>query len=288
MITVYLNGGLSNQMFNYAAARALAVKYQTEVRLDLRWFDQEFGPGSTQRFYELEAFTFPRRTYRASKIERFLQRQNVLPVFRENNFNVVTGVSDSINYDPSFESVPDGARLYGYFHSYKYFQNIEDIIRQDFEWVKPARGKNKKLLDKIIADRSSVSVHIRRGDYVHHPVMAKVHGALSINYYMEALGLVKKSIKNPHLYVISDDPDWCKQHIKLPAPTTYVDHNSDGTEDMRLMKSCRHNILANSSFSWWSAWLNTNPKKIIVAPKQWQADSKQTFNDLIPPNWHRL
>lgn len=278
MIVIKLVGGLGNQMFQYAAARSLAERNNTNVILDLAWFNQEFDKGTTPRIYELKCFRLDLQTAKSKgtvrqKVQLRLAKKHVEPHF---------------HYDPQFLKLPKNAVLSGYFQSEKYFANIRGILLEDFSWVKDVTGKNKDLFKQIENDKSSVSVHVRRGDYVSNESAAKFHGLTGVEYYRKAVALVEKKVNTPSLYVFSDDPEWCKKNLKFKQQTTYISHNTDGSEDMRLMKACRHNIIANSSFSWWGAWLNENPNKIVLAPKQWFSHQESNTKDVIPNSWLKL
>jgi len=145
------------------------------------------------------------------------------------------------------------------------------------------------VADKIMTTES-VSVQVRRGDFVSHKHSSQFHGTLPMAYYRKATEELVKKIHEPHFFVISDDPDWCRQHIKFGKhPITYVDHiPGTGEEDMRLTSLCQHNIIANSTFSWWGAWLNTNSSKIVMTPKKWFVDKKINTKDLVPTEWQRI
>ena len=279
MICVVLQGGLGNQMFQYAAARTLAERNNTNVVLDLSWFNQEFDTSTTTpRHYELTCFRLDATTekYRSTALQK-------LRLHRAKNYT-----EPHFHYDPSFTAIPKNAVINGYFQSEKYFSDIRRILLEDFSWIKEPKGKNKDLLKQIKSDLSSVSVHVRRGDYVSNENAAKFHGLTGVDYYKAAVKEMIKHVKKPNLYVFSDDPEWCRQNLKFTQPATYVSHNTNGSEDMRLMKACKHNIVANSSFSWWSAWLNENPNKIVIAPKQWFSHSESNTKDVIPGSWHKL
>lgn len=278
MIAIRLIGGLGNQMFQYAAARALAENNKTNVILDLSWFNQGFSAGTTPRHYELSCFSLDESTIKYNgttreKLQRSLAKQYTEPHF---------------HYDEDFVKLPKNTILNGYFQSEKYFSFIREVLLQDFSWINKPEGKNKKLLEQIQKDSSSVSVHVRRGDYVSSENAAKFHGLTGVEYYKKAVALLEKKINAPSLYVFSDDPEWCKKNLKFKQQTTYISHNTDGSEDMRLMKACRHNIIANSSFSWWGAWLNESPDKIVIAPKQWFSHLESNTKDVIPSLWLNL
>jgi hypothetical protein len=266
-------------MFQYAAARALAECNNMNVVLDLSWFNQEFDTTTTTpRHYELACFRLGATTekYRSTTLQNLRLRR--VKKYTEPHFH----------YDPNYTKLPKSTVLSGYFQSEKYFSDIRGVLLEDFSWAKEPKGKNKDNLKQIKNDPSSVSVHVRRGDYVSNENAAKFHGLTGVDYYKAAVKEMTKHVKNPNLYVFSDDPDWCKKNIKFTQQTIYVSHNTDGSEDMRLMKACRHNIIANSSFSWWGAWLNENSNKIVIAPNQWFSHSESNTKDIIPGSWHKL
>lgn len=295
MIAIRLMGGLGNQMFQYATARALANHRNTELFLDKVWFEH-INQVDTPRHYELDCFAadqrfLPKRLSPVLESDHFYHgkfgkfklkvnqktHRSQLIVFQEKKFN----------FDKQVLLQPDNTYLIGYFQSEKYFANIRDLLLKDFNLIAEPDNHNKALLKKI-ASSQSVSLHVRRGDYVSNKDANKFHGTKGHDYYDEAIKLVAKKIKKPTFFVISDDPEWCKQNIKLSYETVYVDNNSVGSEDMRLMRSCRHNIIANSSFSWWGAWLNENPDKIVIAPSQWFDDPTVNTSDVIPGSWQKI
>jgi Glycosyl transferase family 11 len=132
-------------------------------------------------------------------------------------------------------------------------------------------------------------LHIRRGDYVQNPKASAVHGTSTLDYYSEAIQLMIGEVGMPHVFIFSDDIDWVKGNLIIPSPHTFVCQNigADSYRDMQLMSLCKHNIIANSSFSWWGAWLNPNPEKIVIAPKQWFVNANNTV-DLLPSTWITL
>ncbi len=278
MITVSLVGGLGNQMFQYAAARALAERTSTKVIIDLSWFDQDFDANTTPRHYELACFSLDATAMKYTSTAREKLQRRLAKQYMEPHFH----------YDKNFVKLSKNTILNGYFQSEKYFNDIREILLQDFSWIKKPEGRNKELLEQIQQDSSSVSMHVRRGDYVSNENAAKFHGLTGVDYYKAAVKELTKHFKMANLYVFSDDPEWCKKNLKFTQQTTYISHNTDGSEDMRLMKTCRHNIIANSSFSWWGAWLNENPNKIVIAPKQWFSHPESNTKDVIPESWQKL
>lgn len=195
----------------------------------------------------------------------------------------------SFAFDPKVLKLRDDVYLDGYWQTDKYFKDIEPLIHSEFSFVLP-QGEKDKGISKLITACTAVSLHVRRADYVTNISANKVHGTCGLDYYDRAMKLITEKVDDPHFFVFSDDPEWAKQNLRNAYPTVYVDHNGADTnyQDLRLMASCKHHIIANSSFSWWGAWLNEDPNKIVIAPKQWFSDVQKNTNDLIPPTWIRL
>jgi hypothetical protein len=177
--------------------------------------------------------------------------------------------------------------LDGYWQSEEYFKNIRDIILEDLTLLSNPDKENKKML-KRINNSNSVCLHVRRDDYVSNPLLQKFHGNLTPEYYNKAINSICDRIIDPEFYIFSDEPEWCKRNIITNRPHTYVDINGPdkAPEDLQLMSACKHFIIANSSFSWWAAWLSENKKKIIIAPKRWYR--KKDEGDIVPKRWIRI
>lgn len=276
MITVKLQGGLGNQLFEYAAGRALAARSNTGLQLDIEWY--KISPNRT---YDLAAYA----------ISGTVATQEDLRKTKRGPFGLKRAYlvkERSYSFDPHvLEAGPD-AYLVGYLQSEKYFADIADTIRREFTLKTKAEGLNAELLKEIEAG-TSVSLHVRRGDYVTTRNGVANHGAASLEYYQRAVDLIATKVASPHFYVFSDDPAWTQENLKFDYPTTFVTHNGKAAqEDLRLMSACKHFIIANSTFSWWGAWLGANPEKKIVAPERWFVDPKTDTSDLIPASWIRL
>ena len=200
-------------------------------------------------------------------------------------------------FDPMVLKAGKNVYLEGYWQSEKYFKEIEYIIRKDLIIKPNLKGRNKDIAKKIVSE-NSISLHIRRGNYVANPEIFKVHGTCEQEYYYEAIDYITENVKEPYFYIFSDEIEWAKDNFKIEYAHTFVDINIgfDGEnyqdeknyEDLRLMSLCKHNIIANSSFSWWGAWLNQNPEKIVIAPKKWFNDESLDTSDLIPNSWIRI
>jgi hypothetical protein len=297
MIIVKLMGGLGNQMFQYAAGRRLADRHKTQLKLDISFLKKKYV-GSTPRFYELNNFNICNQIATNIEIAKFtgigpnlwLKILLKIPwlaylltmntrVYHERHFH----------FDPEVLTAPNHVYLDGYWQSGKYFKDIEDILRQDLSFQSPLVGRNLEL-SNLIKRADSVSLHIRRGDYVTDANMMAYHGVCDNEYYIKSVEKIQSAVKSPYFFVFSNDSLWVREEISLPSPMTIVEHNSpdQGIEDLRLMSMCRHNIIANSSFSWWGAWLNTNPGKIVIAPDKWFNSTSLNTKDLIPDQWIKI
>lgn len=295
---VKIMGGLGNQMFQYAFAYALSKKFDAELSLDLGWFEKvKTKEDITTRGFEINAFNISYdvateedlkwahpQTHR-SKIKRFLWKYFKIREFKpDGNILIQT---DSYNYDSELFSYPDYLYYEGYFQNEKYFKHERQDLLKYFSLKEPLDEKNQSVLD-VIKSVNSISLHIRRGDYVSLESASKFHGTCSLEYYADAIKYIAKKSKNPHFFLFSDDIAWVVENLKIEYPYTVVDFNDGkGHLDMELMKNCKHNIVANSSFSWWGAWLNQNSEKIVIAPKKW-TNKKTNSSRIIPNEWVKL
>lgn len=296
MIIVKLMGGLGNQMFQYAAGRNLACRLETSLKLDTS-FLESVQAGSTPRRYELDCFNITaeraglddvvavlgkKRFYSEvrNKIGKRLGLRWVQPHFyRETHYH----------YDEYFECLPDNTFLVGYWHSERYFAPISDLLAREFTYREPLTGRNLETAG-LIERTNAVAVHVRRGDYVTDLKTNQFHGVCNLDYYRVAVAEMAGRARDPHFFVFSDEHAWVKDNLRFDHPTTFVDCNGSdrGYEDLRLMSLCRNNIIANSSFSWWGAWLNRNPAKIVIAPRKWFNSPGYNTSDLIPAKWMTL
>lgn len=291
MIITKLKGGMGNQMFQYATGRALSIKNNTKLGLDLTFLlDRIPRPNFTFRDYDLDVFNIDALIVPQSEIP-FIHRlfKGKFGIFFDlikRKFIKPIGVEKSFNYDSSILDLKGDVYLDGYWQSQKYFENIEDIIRKDFI-LKDEISLNIKNLMEVIQKENSVCIHVRRGDYVGN----KVHEIVGKEYYDKGLALISKKIKIDKLYVFSDDIKWCEENMKFEFPVMFVGEEYVGQKDeghLVLMKSCKNFIIPNSSFAWWGAWLSSYKDKIVIVPKQWFGDNSINSDDLIPKNWIRI
>lgn len=278
MKIVKLMGGLGNQMFQYAFGAALG----DDVYYDRSWFaTSKNTPGCTPREYELGVFNVRVKfaTIRR-RVPRFIRKlfgilsNRKLPMIKETKTHV---------YCPDL--ICDCGYFTGYFQTEKYFAHIRTQLLRDFTLCVALPQPTRKMLDKIRKCENAVSLHVRRGDYLK---LSNICNICDMEYYRRAIEHIASHVKNPHFFLFSDDIEWVRENLQIKHPFTVVDihDGNDGWFDLELMKNCKHNIIANSSFSWWGAWLNDNPDKIVVAPSKWVSDRHTP--DIIPTSWIKL
>ncbi len=296
MVIVKLMGGLGNQMFQYAVARRLAHVNKAPLKLDLSWFEN-IPHGDTCRKYELHVFECLQdvatpeevKALRGADIGKwpkvaksFLKSIGLFtnPAYIKEKF---------FHFDPELLGLSGDIYLDGFWQSAKYFEDVEEIIRADFT-IRLAQDPLNNELGDTIQSCESVSIHVRRGDYINDEKTGCFHGITSMDYYNAAITEVTSRLHNPHFFVFSDDSSWAKSNLTVDVPMTCLTHNGpeNGYEDLRLMSLCKHHIIANSSFSWWGAWLANNHTKMVFAPKRWFHNPGVNTDDLIPGNWIRL
>ena len=273
MIIVQLIGGLGNQMFQYAAAKALSLEKKQPLVIDSSSF-------TTYKLHQFGLHHFALDLRFHGFLSKIIVKINKL--FK--NFAVYN--EDKFSFNPSFLSQKESTiYLKGYFQSELYFKKYSAEIRSDFQITAPLKDRTNELLHKMKLE-NAVSIHIRRGDYLHH----EIHNTNKTEYYKLAMQYIESNVSNPVYYLFSDDMHWVKANFKTNFKTHFVDFNdaSSNYEDLKLMSSCKHNIIANSSFSWWSAWLNVNPNKIVVAPQKWFNDTSMDYSDVLPESWIKL
>lgn len=292
MIVIKLQGGLGNQLFQYATARTLAHHHSTSVAFDLRSLQgTPEASNITPRSYELSAFGIDPVQPPLLDSLRYGLTAVALPKplgLLVRRWKHVTEYREkAMGYDADIlKKTSANTYLIGYFQSERYFENIRDILRNELSFI---NASNRKILPD---SPTTVSLHIRRGDYVTNPKTRQVHGLCSLDYYQKAAAYLADRLGDIHLVVFSDDLAWAREHLLLPYPITFVDgHEGQSSyKDMQLMSRCHHHITANSSFSWWGAWLNPSPDKIVVAPSRWLAHEKDPSEsaDRIPTGWIRI
>ena len=292
MIISRIIGGLGNQMFQYAIGRALSIERNMSLLLDVSSFDKynrHQGFELTRVFNcspQIATNNDVRRVLglQSSHVFKRILSQALMSPFRRQELVL----EPHYHFWQGAGTVPSTCYLQGYWQSEKYFERYRTAIQEDFAFKLPFVGKNVELAARI-SQTNSVSLHVRRGDYLSDKKATALHGLCSIDYYREATESIGIKIDAPTFFIFSDDIDWVKKNLKIRFPCQYVDHNQglDSFNDMHLMSLCHHNIIANSSFSWWAAWLNANECKLVLAPKKWFSIPINT-SDLIPDTWTLL
>lgn len=275
-------------MFQYATARALSLRLGSELKVDIRDFSgYKLHQGfELDRLFNIEAKIALSENisnvigWQQSILMRRLFRKPQLKFARHKNYIV----EPHFSYWSGFNQLKDNCYIDGYWQSERYFFEYADKIRAEFTLKLPFSEKNAEIVE-YISQVNAVSLHIRRGDYVSNAKNAYI-GICSLDYYKTAINYIKNRVEKPIFFIFSDDINWVKNNLQTDAKSVFVDHNSgaESYNDMRLMSLCKHHIIANSSFSWWGAWLNPNPEKIVIAPKKWFASDIKS-DDLIPTNW---
>lgn len=291
MIVVNIIGGLGNQMFQFAFAYAFSRKHHVELKLDISGF-----LSYELRKYELDSYAITEDIASTGEIQqlKYIQ-ENLFARFLRALFKKSTPLSNFYYKEPYFQfdsavfDKQDDVYFDGYWQSEKYFYEYRDDLLKNFTLKEPIHALTQSYQEKIIATQS-VSIHIRRGDYVTDAKTNIVHGVCDLDYYRRAVTFIKKQVAEPHFFIFSDDLGWAKENLDFIDHLTFVelDPNIPDHEEMWLMSQCQHNIIANSSFSWWGAWLNQHPNKIVIAPLPWFVDSSIDTGDLIPESWARL
>jgi glycosyl transferase family 11 len=287
VIITRLQGGLGNQMFQYAAALRLAAARRTVLKVDLSLLDAR--DGRTPRNHALDRFRVSAPLAAPEEVKTLLAKRSIAARICPRLDRRAAARERNFRYDPDIDRLPDDTCLEGYWQSERYFAGVERSVRREFAFASAPVGRNAELVREIEA-RGAVSVHVRRGDYASDPVTHAAHGLCPLDYYHRAAAYVAERVRDPFFVIFSDEPAWTRAHLDLGPGALVVDHNgaSDAAEDLRLMSRCRHHVIANSTFSWWGAWLNPDPKKIVIAPARWFADRTRDTRDLLPGGWVTL
>lgn len=290
MVTIRLRGGLGNQMFQYAFGRSLTLKSGDILALDLdefTWVNSKF----TKRKYELLNFNLPDTIltgnyYRFSALTKtetiYRPLRKILKKFPRNPLGIL--IEQTNNYNNNLINYPDRVYYDGYWQSYKYFEEFREKICHEFT-PKILSNDDCSFIKKI-QKINSVAVHIRRGDYVTNIHANRNNGLCALNYYYEAVNHILSKYSDLHFFLFSDDVKWVAENFKIDAPFSVVDSNGENKAfmDIYLMSKCSHHIIANSSFSWWGAWLSESKDKTVIAPKKWFNIKRET-EDLLPKKW---
>ena len=294
MVIVKLMGGLGNQMFQYACAKRLAVKNNTDLLLDTWFLDRpNQGKFYTSREFELDVFQLKNLKAPEKVIRKFYKKDIMSRLFLKiSGIQILKEQGDY--FEPSVLEAPSSIYLVGFWQSEKYFYGISDLIKGDFSFPDaPENNYVAQVQNEIFKYQNSVSVHIRRGDYVKNKKgLPTKFENLTIDYYNKAIQLIRSKLDDVHFFFFSDEPDDVIENFHNLKDATIIKHNQTVPNylDMKLMSYCSHNIIANSSYSWWAAWLNGNSSKTVIAPKTWfvRGDNDRLIDERLPKSWMTL
>lgn len=281
MIISKLCGGLGNQMFQYAVARTLADNFARPLFLDISYFDHQAN--DTPRQYSLDVFNIRAEIASLDMIKSvksgfwnsFLNfnKSKIVKESKTNQYHEISLISSSQNY-----------YLDGYWQTEKYFLVNRQKLLNDF-CLKQSLSAVANNLANHAKSVCSVSIHVRRGDYLNY---SNTFNIQSVDYYQRAINVLKNKLVSPIFFVFSDDITWCKANLSFANDLIFIDESIADYEQLTLMSLCSHHIIANSSFSWWGAWLGLNQDKVVIAPQNWFADHALTVNDIVPNDWLKL
>jgi hypothetical protein len=297
MVVVQLLGGMGNQMFQYALGRSLSIRNHTSLKVDTSiLLDHRPGVHAVNRNYDLDIFLAAPE--HARPVDRWKYNWHGLglagkiagrthqlilgnPTFREKSFG----------FDPAVASLSGNIYLAGLWQSFRYFEDVAQVIRDDFRMKALAEGPAPEMLARIAGSRA-VCLNVRRADYVTHASTAQALGFIGLDYYKDAVQLLRERFEDLEFYVFSDEIEWCRENFEfLGSRVTYVGHEYAGPKFswyLELMKACMYFIIPNSTFAWWAAWLGAAPGKVVIAPRNWFRHGRQSGDDLVPPEWIRL
>jgi hypothetical protein len=287
MIIIKLSGGIGNQLFQYSLGRRLSIEKGVQLKFDISNYKNSSRP------FKLNNFKIVGEIATADEISNFVSpfsNNYVNLIYRFFQKNIITNsnrIYDEkfLNFDSNVLHTSEDVYLSGYWQSYKYFEDYYSLFQEEFSLVSNPTYLDTKM-QNINLTGDSVSIHFRRGDYVTNPRIK----LLELEYYYSAVSYLNTQLCNPHYFVFSDDITWVKNNFYVENKITYINPNNyfDECNELLLMSRCSHHIIANSTFSWWGAWLGKDKQKKIIAPKYWYHDRPNFMDDLIPSDWIQL
>jgi hypothetical protein len=290
-IFLSIDGGLGNQLFEYAFGRALAIRTGGELILDL-WKCQR----GRCRPFELHHFNIRARSIsraetvicRLANSDRFRLPRGIVQTIAPGMLPRVVSKKQH-GFDPKALEQSGSVFADGWWQSELYFREHRQAIVDEFTFREAPDAVNQQWLEKI-GGTESVCLHVRRGDYVTDPYILKTFGICGLDYYKAAIELIQQKVASPTFFIFSNDPEWAKQNLSVPGEHHFATHNCDVSdwEDLRLMSACRHFVVANSTFSWWGAWLSGHEGKMVIAPRRWFAAEDHPATDIVPTDWIAL
>jgi hypothetical protein len=297
MIVVKLKGGLGNQMFQYAVGRELQRRSGGDLVLDLTLLLDRYPRRNVVcRDYDLDIFRIQPRFTLLSQLalrmpvpQLYMRGASAL-VRLQDRLGLRRYISDPISFLEDVLHARDNVYLDGYWQSPKYFAGSEAILRREFEIKQPLSSAGERVAAQM-ASTDSICVNVRRADYVTLQASIDTHGFVGREYYDQGILQIAPQLKNPHIFITSDDVEWCRENLRFKYPTTVLGHEYKGYkfgEYLTLMARCKHFLIPNSSFAWWAAWMSVSENKIVVCPKTWFRDAQLDSSTLVPSEWIRI
>lgn len=294
MIIVRLEGGLGNQMFQYAFGKAVTARHNTILKLDTGFLLDRSLKNTVFRDYDLSIYnlnieiadrnditrvlsSIPEYNIIERMQHKFLKEQ--IPYYRKSEFYE----QEYYSYDPNVFKSQIDVYFFGYWQNQNYFKGIEKKLRIDFSFKNSLSEKENLLLHEIKSS-NSVAINVRRTDYISDKETNEFMGVINENYYTDAIKLVRQKITNPKFYIFSDDISWCRKEFSSLENHFIVDHTYAGNKFgsyLQLMSSCKNFVIPNSTFAWWAVWLSPLKDKVVVQPKRWVNDPKKNTNGLV-------
>lgn len=286
MIILNLKGGLGNQMFQYALGRTLSLKNNDVLKLEVNGLDRANKIGDIYREFGLGNFHIEKNIATTREVQVLKYPYGIFSKgWRWINARVLKRTY--VVFDSNVLNWKGSVFLDGYFQSPRYFETIRDTLLSNFTLVQPLSPAGATFAAQM-KSTTSVSIHVRRGDYVKNPRVLAEFGVCSTSYYQAAIARVNEAHPNPTFFIFSDDIAWVRDNLDVGENAVLVsDPTITDYHELVLMSHCAHNIIANSTFSWWGAWLNQNPDKIVIAPTPW-FESALFDKNLIPHTWIQL
>jgi len=300
MIIAKITSGLGNQLFQYAISRDLARHAKTDLKLDISEYSS-----SSFRAYGLKYFNIPQTIASAEEVREFYISDKRRPASLGNKIwrNLINNIFIALIHKKIYltrRTLPlimplllviskylDVIYIECYWQGEEYFRGVESSLRGEMTIRKEFDNIPEDILHSIDSV-NSVAIHIRRGDYTSYQPLV----LLPLDYYRKAVEKINNLCENPHFFIFSDDINLAKKNLGwLPSHATFVGGHTKDYQDLMLMSRCKHNIIANSTFSWWGAWLNSNPNKVVITPNEWFADKRinaKRIKHLIPQNWIKI
>lgn len=287
MIIARIEGGLGNQMFQYAYGMFLARKHKTTLLLDVSSYEDKPQHGYLLDNFHIEAQIAGEKD--APKIPRRYRTKEARTPWWKDGFGLNSFrryKEQEFGFLPAHLEVPNNRYLVGYWQSEKYFPDMRRELLQQFA-LRHQLSPTSQEVGKSMRNCNSVALHVRRGDYITSTSAAQIYEHLSIEYYQRSLQEWTKDIQDPRVFIFSNDIAWCREQFNLPWQTQFVDHTNVDTafEDMWMMLQASCLIMANSTFSWWAGWLNQRPDHTVIAPSRWFRPGTLNSDHLLPTNW---